>query len=282
MNFVLAAPLGLLIGSFLNVVAYRLPRGESLVKPRSRCTSCGEEVRPYDNVPVVSWLLLRGRCRHCGQQISARYPAVELVTAIAFAAVALVRGLDTGLLLDLPFAAMLIAVANIDLEHRIVPNKILLPLAVWGVAATALVRPGSLAESLIAGGAAFTALLLTALAYPAGMGMGDVKLAGVMCLYLGVSVVPALPFAFFAGSGVSIALIVRHGHASPQTGLSLVPALLFAFFAGSVVGIALIVRHGAAARKQGLPCAPFMAAGAFVGLLAGPELIDLYTGAFLR
>jgi leader peptidase (prepilin peptidase)/N-methyltransferase len=249
MNFVLAAPLGLLIGSFLNVVAYRLPRGESLVKPRSRCTSCGEEVRPYDNVPVVSWLLLRGRCRHCGAQISARYPAVELVTAIAFAAVALVRGLDTGLLLDLPFAAMLIAVANIDLEHRIVPNKILLPLAVWGVAATALVRPGSLAESLIAGGAAFTALLLTALAYPAGMGMGDVKLAGVMGLYLGASVVPAL---------------------------------LFAFFAGSVVGIALIVRHGAAARKQGVPFAPFMAAGAFVGLLAGPELIDLYTGAFLR
>jgi leader peptidase (prepilin peptidase)/N-methyltransferase len=249
MNFVLAAPLGLLIGSFLNVVAYRLPRGESLVKPRSRCTSCGEEVRPYDNVPVVSWLLLRGRCRLCGEQISARYPAVEIVTAIAFAAVALVRGLDTGLLLDLPFAAMLIAVANIDLEHRIVPNKILLPLAVWGVAATALVRPDSLGESLIAGGAAFTALLLTALAYPGGMGMGDVKLAGVMGLYLGVSVVPAL---------------------------------LFAFFAGSVVGIALIARHGAGARKQGVPFAPFMAAGAFVGLLAGPELIDLYTGAFLR
>src|SRR3954466_10145635 len=219
-SVIVAAVFGLIVGSFLNVVAYRLPRGESLVKPRSRCTTCGEEVRPYDNVPVLSWLLLRGRCRHCGEHISARYPAVELVTAITFAAVALVRGLDAGLLLDLPFAAMLIAVANIDLEHRIVPNKILLPLAVWGIAATALVRPDSLAESLIAGGAAFTALLLTALAYPAGMGMGDVKLAGVMGLYLGVSVVPAL---------------------------------LFAFFAGSVVGIALIVRHGAAARKQGVP-----------------------------
>jgi leader peptidase (prepilin peptidase)/N-methyltransferase len=249
MNFVLAAPLGLLIGSFLNVVAYRLPRGESLVKPRSRCTSCGEEVRPYDNVPVFSWLLLRGRCRHCGEGISARYPAVEIVTAITFAAVALVRGFDMGLLLDLPFAAMLIAVASIDLEHRIVPNKILLPLAVWGVAATALVRPGSLVECLIAGIAAFTALLLTALAHPAGMGMGDVKLAGVMGLYLGVSVVPAL---------------------------------LFAFFAGSVVGIALIVRDGAGARKKGVPFAPFMAAGALLGLLAGPELIDLYTQTFLR
>jgi leader peptidase (prepilin peptidase)/N-methyltransferase len=246
---IVVTPLGLLIGSFLNVVAYRVPRGESIVKPRSRCTSCGEEVRPYDNVPVLSWLLLRGRCRHCGTHISPRYPAVELVTAITFAAVALVRGVDAGLLLDLPFAAMLIAVASIDLEHRIVPNKILLPLAVWGIAMTALVRPDSLAESLIAGAGAFTALLLTALAHPAGMGMGDVKLAGVMGIYLGLSVVPAL---------------------------------LFAFFAGSVVGIALMVRNGAGARKQGVPFAPFMAAGALLGLLAGPELIDLYANAFLR
>src|SRR3954464_805883 len=144
MYFALAAPFGLLIGSFLNVVAYRLPPGGAPLKPRSRCTSCGEEVRPYDNVPVFSWLLLRGRCRHCGQGISARYPAVELVTALTFGAVALVRGLDAGLLLDLPFAAMLIAVASIDLEHHIVPNKILLPLAVWGIAITAAARPDSL------------------------------------------------------------------------------------------------------------------------------------------
>src|SRR3954454_23592037 len=180
MGLAIVAPLGLLIGSFLNVVAYRLPRGQSLVKPRSRCTSCGEEVRPYDNVPVVSWLLLRGRCRHCGEQISARYPAVEIVTAIAFAAVALVRGLDTGLLLDLPFAAMLIAVANIDLEHRIVPNKILLPLAVWGVAGAAVLNPHALPELLGAGAGAFAFLLIAALVHPAGMGMGDIKLAGVM------------------------------------------------------------------------------------------------------
>src|SRR3954449_12472722 len=113
MDFAIAAPFGLLIGSFLNVVAYRLPRGQSLVKPRSRCTSCGEEVRPYDNVPVLSWVFLRGRCRHCGEGISARYPAVEVVTALTFAVVALVRGVDADLLLDLPFAAMLIAVANI-------------------------------------------------------------------------------------------------------------------------------------------------------------------------
>jgi leader peptidase (prepilin peptidase)/N-methyltransferase len=248
MDFAVAAPFGLLIGSFLNVVAYRLPRGESLVRPRSRCTSCGEEVRPYDNVPVLSWLFLRGRCRHCGEGISARYPAVEAVTALVFAAVVLVRGADLGLLLDLPFAAMLIAVASIDLEHRIVPNKILLPLAVWGVGAAAVVRPDALPESLIAGAAAFTALLLAALAHPGGMGMGDVKLAGVMGLYLGASVIPAL---------------------------------LLAFLLGSLVGVAIIARHGAAGRKRGVPFAPFMAVGALVGLLAGPELIDLYTRTFL-
>ena len=248
MNFAIAAPFGLLIGSFLNVVAYRLPRGESLVKPRSRCTSCGEEVRPYDNVPVFSWLVLRGRCRFCGTSISARYPVVELLTALVFAAVALVRGVDIGLLLDLPFAAMLIAVASIDLEHRIVPNRILLPMAVWGIGATAVVRTDQLPECLIAGAAAFAALLLAAVIHPAGMGMGDVKLAGVMGLYLGLSVIPAL---------------------------------LIAFAAGSVVGVAILARHGAAGRKIGVPFAPFLALGGLVGLLAGPELIDLYTRTFL-
>jgi leader peptidase (prepilin peptidase)/N-methyltransferase len=248
MDFAIAAPFGLLIGSFLNVVAYRLPRGESLVKPRSRCTSCGEEVRPYDNVPVLSWLLLRGRCRHCGTRISARYPAVELATALVFAAVVVVRGLHAELLLMLPFAAMLIAVADIDLEHRIVPNRIVLPMAVWGVAATAVVRPDFLPEALTAGAVAFAALLLAALAYPGGMGMGDVKLAGVMGVYLGASVAPAL---------------------------------LAAFLLGSLVGVALLARHGAAARKRGVPFAPFMALGGLLGLLAGPELIDLYTRHFL-
>ena len=249
MELAFFAPFGLIIGSFLNVVAYRLPRGESIVKPRSRCTTCGEEVRSYDNVPLVSWLALRGRCRHCGDSISARYPALELVTGLVFAAVVLVRGADRGLLLDLPFAAMLIAVASIDLEHRTVPNRILAPLAVWAVAAGVVVDLHAMPERLIAGGAAFTALLLTALAYPAGMGMGDVKLAGVMGLYLGVSVAPAL---------------------------------LLAFLLGSLVGVAIIVRHGAAAgRKKGVPFAPFMAVGGLVGLLTGPELIDLYTRTFM-
>jgi leader peptidase (prepilin peptidase)/N-methyltransferase len=249
MLLALFAPLGLIIGSFLNVVAYRLPRGESLVKPRSRCTSCGTEVRALDNVPLLSWLALRGRCRHCQAQISARYPIVELVTGVVFALVAVARGLHPELLLDLPFAAMLIAVANIDLEHRIVPNRILLPLAIWAVAVSAVVQTSKLPELLIAGAAAFSFLLLAALAYPAGMGMGDVKLAGVMGLYLGLSVAPAL---------------------------------LLAFLSGSVVGVAILVRHGAGARKRGVPFAPFLALGGLVALVVGPELIDLYAHTFLN
>ncbi|MEA2403959.1 MAG: leader peptidase (prepilin peptidase) / N-methyltransferase [Thermoleophilaceae bacterium] len=248
MDFALAAPFGAIIGSFLNVVAYRLPRGESLAWPGSRCTSCGEAVRSYDNVPVVSWLVLRGRCRHCGDKISAQYPVVELLTALVFGAIVLVRGVRPELALELPFAALLIAVAFIDLEHRIVPNKLLLPAAGWAIGVGALVALPSLPEALIAGAAAFTFLLIAAVAHPAGMGMGDVKLAGVMGLYLGLSVVPAL---------------------------------LVAFLAGSVVGVVLIASRGSAARKTGVPFAPFLAFGALVGLLAGPELIDLYTRNFL-
>jgi leader peptidase (prepilin peptidase)/N-methyltransferase len=242
------APLGLIIGSFLNVVAYRLPRGESIVKPRSRCTTCGAEVRALDNVPLLSWLVLRGRCRHCSAQISPRYPVVELVTGVVFALVAIARGPSAELLVDLPFAAMLIAVADIDIEHRIVPNRILAPMAIWALAASAVVRPDKLPELLIAGAAAFTLLLLAALAYPGGMGMGDVKLAGVMGLCLG------LPVA---------------------------PALLIAFFTGSIVGVAIVVRHGAGARKRALPFGPFLALGGLVALVVGHELVHLYAHTFL-
>src|SRR5215210_7727955 len=213
------APLGLIIGSFLNVVAYRLPRGESVVKPRSRCTTCGTEVRALDNIPLLSWLVLRGRCRHCSAQISARYPVVELVTGVVFALIALARGPELELLIDLPFAAMLIAVADIDLEHRIVPNRILAPMAIWAVAASAVVQPDKLPELLIAGASAFTFLLLAALVHPAGMGMGDVKLVGVMGLYLGLSVAPAMLVAFLAGSIVGIAIMARHGSGARKRGV---------------------------------------------------------------
>ena len=248
MDVVLIGLLGLLVGSFVNVVIHRLPRGESLNRPRSRCPSCGAGIRPYDNIPVVSWLLLRGRCRNCGAAISPRYPLVEALTAAAFAGAALTRGVDDDLALWLPFAAMLIAVAGIDFDHRIIPNRIVLPAAIWGLVATVLFRPDNVDDSLIAGGIAFTALLLAALAYPAGMGMGDVKLAGVMGIYL--------------GSGVA-------------------PAMLAAFLAGSVVGVAIIAREGRDARKKGVPFGPFLALGGLVGILAGPELVDLYVDNFL-
>ena len=248
MEFAFVAPLGLMIGSFLNVVTYRVPRGESIVSPGSRCPGCGQAIRPVDNVPVVSWLMLRGRCRGCGTRISPRYPLVELLTAVVFAAVVLSRGVRPELALDLPFAAMLIAVAGIDLEHRIVPNKILLPMAVWGVAASAVVRPNMLPELLAAGAGAFAFLLVAALVHPRGMGMGDVKLAGVMGVYLGVSVVPAL---------------------------------FLAFLSGSVVGIAMLARQGAAGRKKGVPFAPFLALGGIAALIPGHSLIHLYTHNFL-
>jgi leader peptidase (prepilin peptidase) / N-methyltransferase len=248
MTAAVAAPLGLLIGSFLNVVAYRLPRGESLLWPASHCTACAQPIKPYDNVPVLSWLLLRGKCRSCGVRISPRYPAIELLTALAFGAIVLVNGFDRDLVFELPFAAMLIAIAGIDLEHRIIPNKILLPLAVFGVAAAIVLRSGHLAELGIAGAGAFAAFLVVALAYPAGMGMGDVKLAGVMGLFLGTAVVPAL---------------------------------FVAFLTGTVVGVAVIARHGSEGRKKAVPFGPFLALGGLVGLLWGGALIDLYTRTFL-
>src|ERR687896_2372920 len=153
------AVLGAVLGSFLNVVIYRLPRGESLASPGSRCPSCGSPIAPYDNVPVVSWLLLRGRCRRCGARISPRYPAVELLTAITFAAVVAVRGFDDALLLELPFVACLIALAGIDLDHKLLPNRIVYPMAVYGLVATAAVDTDDLVEHLIAGAGAFVFLL---------------------------------------------------------------------------------------------------------------------------
>src|SRR5215207_810442 len=242
-----AAAFGAVVGSFLNVVIWRLPRGESIVRPGSRCPSCRHPIDPYDNVPVVSWLVLRGRCRHCGARVSPRYPAIELVTAVAFAAVVAVRGFDDGLALELPFVACLIALAGIDFDHQLLPNKIVYPMAAYGLVATVLVDGDDLVENLIAGAGVFAFLLATVLAYPSGMGMGDVKLGGAMGLYLGLSVLPAM---------------------------------LVAFLSGSIVGLAIMAREGAAARKKAVPFGVFLAFGGLVGVLAGPELVDLYESTF--
>ena len=244
-----AAVAGAVIGSFLNVVVHRVPRGESLVSPGSRCPGCGAAVKPYDNVPVVSWLVLRGRCRNCGTRISPRYPLVELATAIAFAAVVAVRGFDDDLVLELPFVAALIALAAIDYDHKLLPNAIVYPLAAYGLIATVAVDQGDLVEHLAAGAGAFLFLFLAVLAYPRGMGMGDVKLAGAMGLFLGLAVIPAL---------------------------------LVAFLSGSVVGISILAREGLAGRKKAVPFGVFLALGGIVGVLAGPELIDVYETNFLE
>jgi leader peptidase (prepilin peptidase) / N-methyltransferase len=239
---------GALVGSFLNVVIHRLPRGESIVSPGSHCPACDSPVRAVDNIPVLSWLVLRGRCRNCGAPISPRYPAVELVTAAAFAAVVATRGFDEDLWLQLPFVACLIALAGIDLDHQLLPNKIVYPMAAYGLVASALVDFDDFPEHLIAGAGAFTFLLIVVLVYPAGMGMGDVKLAGAMGVYLG---------------------------------LSILPALLTAFLTGTLFGLAIIAREGAQARKTAVPFGVFLAIGGLVGVLAGPELIDLYESSFL-
>jgi leader peptidase (prepilin peptidase)/N-methyltransferase len=242
------AILGAILGSFLNVVIHRLPLGESLAKPGSRCPACGTPIAPYDNVPVLSWLLLRGRCRHCGAPISPRYPIVELLTAVIFAGVVAVRGFDDDLLLELPFVASLIALAGIDLDHKLLPNKIVYPMAVYGLVATTIVDTDDLVEHVIAGAGGFLFLFIAVLAYPRGMGMGDVKLAGAMGLYLG---------------------------------LSLIPAMLTAFLTGSLLGIGMMAREGVQARKKAVPFGVFLALGGIVGVLAGPELIELYEDQFL-
>jgi leader peptidase (prepilin peptidase) / N-methyltransferase len=239
---------GLLIGSFLTVVAYRVPRGESVVGGRSHCPTCGAQIAAYDNVPVLSWLLLRGRARCCGTSISPRYPLTELTAAALYTVTALVLWGDAGeIALGLTFVTMLLAVTLTDLERRIIPNKILLAGVIAGLALVVATDPGSLPERGIALLAAGGVLFAVAFAYPRGMGMGDVKLAAVMGLYLGRSVAPAL---------------------------------LIAFAAGSLVGLAMIARHGAAARKRAVPFGPFLAFGGVVGLLVGDQIVDWYLGTF--
>jgi leader peptidase (prepilin peptidase)/N-methyltransferase len=244
----LAGGLGLLLGSFLNVVAYRLPRGESLAVPASRCPGCDTPIKPYDNVPVVSWLLLRGRCRSCGARIAWRYPLIELGTALLLALTVLVIGPNEDVWLGLAFVLLLVPVTVIDLDFRIIPNKLMIAGTVVALAILAITRPGDIPEHLIAAAAAGGFLLVAAIAYPSGMGMGDVKLAFVMGLFL--------------GRDVSVAMLV-------------------ALVAGSLVGVAVIARKGASeGRKTAIPFGPFLALGGVVGLLAGEPVVDWYLRTF--
>jgi leader peptidase (prepilin peptidase)/N-methyltransferase len=244
----LAGILGAVIGSFLNVVAYRLPRGESLISPGSRCPECETPIKPYDNVPVLGWLLLRGRCRACGTRIAWRYPAVEAVTGLLCAAVVLRFGADRDAWLGLVLVLLLVPITLIDLDYQIIPNKLTLIGAVAAVALVLATRSSDLTEHLIAAAAAGGFLLVAALVYPAGMGMGDVKLAGMLGLFLGRAVGPAM---------------------------------MCALFTGSVVGIAIMVVKGAKeGRKTRLPFGPWLAVGGLVGLFAGDAIVDWYLGSF--
>jgi leader peptidase (prepilin peptidase)/N-methyltransferase len=244
-----AAAFGLIIGSFLNVVAYRLPRGESLAHPGSHCPSCDAPVRAYDNIPLLSWLLLRGRCRACSAPIARRYPTVEAVTAALFAAVAVVHAHDTTMLvLGIVLVAFLVPIALIDADHRLIPNKLTLPAAVLGIVLGTALDPGGEVERLVAGLAAGALLAVPSLLHPKGMGMGDAKLVAVLGLYLGVAIVPAFFVAFAVGTAVGMGIMLRKG-------LS-------------------------AGRKTAVPFGPFLALGAVVGVLAGDDLVQLYLSTF--
>jgi leader peptidase (prepilin peptidase)/N-methyltransferase len=241
---------GMFLGSFAGVVAYRVPRGESFVTGRSHCDACGAQIAAYDNIPVLSWLILRGHCRSCDASIPVRYPLSELAMAALFAATVAVLGTDdlAQLALGLTFCAVLVTVTLADLDRRVIPNSILLAAALAVVAILIAVDPSALPERLIAAAGAGGFLLISALVYPGGMGMGDVKLAAVMGLYLGAAVIPAM---------------------------------LVAVFVGAVVGLALIALHGSGERKRAIPFGPYLALGGVVGLLAGDELNSWYLDNFV-
>lgn len=240
---------GLAVGSFLNVVVHRLPRGESLNHPGSHCPACGHEVRKRDNVPVVSWLLLRGRCRDCGHPISARYPLLEAATAVLWVAVVVVEWDDAAAIaLGLVLVTLMVAVVPIDFEHRLILNKLTYPAAALAPLIGLALDPGFVPEQLISGAAAGGFFLAAALAYPAGMGLGDVKLATVMGLYLGRAVGPAV---------------------------------LVALVSGVVVGAIVVARVGRArGRKVQVPFGPFLALGSILALFVGDDVADAYLDTF--
>jgi leader peptidase (prepilin peptidase)/N-methyltransferase len=233
---------GLAVGSFLNVVASRVPLRRSVATGRSACMSCATPIAAWDNVPLVSYAVLRGRCRHCGVRIPARYPLVELLTALLVVACVVRFGATAEALVAAAFCAVLVAIAAIDAEHRIVPNRIVLPAAAAFLSARLLLEPSL--EWPLAAVAASGALLAVALAYPAGLGMGDVKLALLLGAALGATVAVALMVGLMA---------------------ALVPAVI------------LIARKGQkAARKTAIPFAPFLALGAVVALFVGETLLNGY------
>ncbi len=233
---------GLVVGSFLNVVIHRVPRRESIVWPASHCPHCGEPIRPVDNVPLMSYLLLRGRCRNCKERISARYPAVEALTGLLFGAAAYEFGVSLALLPALVLISALIVLAVIDLEHRLLPNVIVGPAALAGLVLSILADPAGWWTYPLFALAVAGALLVLALAIPGGMGMGDVKMGGMLGAFLG----PYAALAVFLGA-----------------------------LCGAIAGGVLMVA-GKVQRRDALPFGVFMAVGGIVALFVGPDLWQLY------
>ena len=241
--FVLAPALAL--GSFLNVVVARVPARRSILRPPSSCGSCATEILWRDNVPVLSYVQLRGRCRHCDARISPLYPAVELFSAGLIVACLAVFGATAWAGLAAGFCAVLVVLSAIDVQHRIVPNRIVVPSAVVSVVAHTAIDPSPAwaVWALIAAGGLF----LVVLGYPKGLGMGDVKLALLLGAMLGASVTVALMIGLFA---------------------ALIPSAV------------LVSRHGASARKMGVPLVLFISIGAVVALFFGDAILDAYLGLF--
>lgn len=247
--------LGLLFGSFANVVIHRVPAGESIVRPPSACPGCGNPIAPRDNIPILSWLLLRGRCRHCKEPISARYPLVEASMGLVFVAVGYRVGADWALPGYLLFAWVLVVVAVIDVRTRKIPNRLTYPLTpallVLLVGAALLSgQPNRALTAVIGGVAAFVVLLILALVQPRGMGMGDVKLAGFIGIGLGYISLGYVAIGIFGG-----------------------------FLLGAIGGVVVIV--GKAVQKgplrgQMIPFGPYLAAGALLALLVGGPIIEAY------
>lgn len=244
MILLVAVLFGLVVGSFLNVLIHRIPLKESVVWPNSHCPDCGQGIRPRDNIPLVSYLLLRGRCRDCKRRISARYPAVEALTGLLFGVAALEFGWDLRLIAAMVFIAALVSLAGMDLEHRLLPNVIVGPATLVGLVLSILANPGQWwmypTFALVVAGVLF----VLAVIYPGGMGMGDVKMGGMLGAFLG----PYAAFAVFAGALV-----------------------------GAITG-ALLMARGKMQRQSALPFGFFMALGGIVALFFGPELWRAYLG----
>jgi leader peptidase (prepilin peptidase)/N-methyltransferase len=239
---VVSGLLGLIAGSFLNVVIHRVPLRQSVVWPASHCPACGEPIEPRDNVPLLSYVVLRGRCRSCKARISARYPLVEALTGVLFAGAAYEFGLGLDLLSALALILALIALAGTDLEHRLLPNAIVGPAALVGFTLSVLDSPERWWVYLVSALAVAGGLFALAFAYPGGMGMGDVKMGGMLGAFLG----PYAALAVFLGA-----------------------------LCGAITG-GLLMAAGKMQRRQALPFGVFMALGGIVALFVGPELWGLY------